>query len=85
MTCAECLRYTKCARAWKGTPRDDCYIPGMASMGRCSGCGILRPVKQSAMFDCPICAMRASMTAEQWAAIKAKSESHQAAMMEALS
>lgn len=85
MTCAECLRYGKCAREWKGTPRDDCYIPGAENWGTCPGCGTMRLKAQAALFDCPICAQRTHMTEKQWAAVKAKTVQHQAAMMEALS
>lgn len=82
MTCAECLRYAKCARTWKGTPRDDCYIPGSASWGTCAGCGSMRPTAQAALFPCVLCAHMSMMTPEMQAKVREKAATHQAAVME---
>lgn len=82
MTCAECLRYGKCARAWKGTPRDDCYLPGTESWGTCPGCGIMRLKSQAEVFPCTICAHKDMMSPEAWAKLKEKAAMHQAVVME---
>ncbi len=82
MTCVECLRYAKCAREWKGTPRDDCYIPGAENWGTCPGCGTMRLKAQAETFPCVLCAHKDMMTAAQWEKFKEKAAGHQAVVME---
>ncbi len=85
LLCSECLRFQKCTRTWKGTARNDCYIPGIDQWGTCAGCGIMRPKTQADLFPCPICAHKDMMTPAMWEKVRQKAATHTAAVMESLS
>jgi hypothetical protein len=84
MVCANCLRFSKCVREWKGTPKNTCYIPGLDQWGACAGCGIMRNKAQASLFPCPLCLHKDKMTPAQWAKVKEKAAAHQASVLDSL-
>lgn len=82
MTCSECLINANCERAWKGTPRPECFVPGRDAWGTCPGCGMMRAKTEAAKFPCAVCAHQGALTPAQWAVVKAQTATHQAVVME---